>query len=147
MRRANHLFERIIERDNMRLAAYKALRGKRSKGDARAFVSRIDENLEALRESVELGGVVLGESHTFTIFDPKKRQITAPCFRERVLHHAIMNVCEPIFERWLIDDTFACRREKGRLAALRRRESVALYTLVLTARGLAWSERPGSCHW
>lgn len=120
MRRANNLFERIIERENMRLAVYKALRGKRSKGDARAFVSRIDENVEALRESVALGSVVLGESHTFTIFDPKERQITAPCFRERVLHHAIMNVCEPIFERWLIDDTYACRRGKGRLAALGR---------------------------
>ena len=46
--------------------------------------------------------------------------ITAPCFRERVLHHAIMNVCEPVFERRLIADTFACRRGKGRLAALDR---------------------------
>ena len=44
--------------------------------------------------------------------------ITAPCFPERVLHHAIMNVCEPVFERWLIADTFACRQGKGRIAAL-----------------------------
>ena len=58
--------------------------------------------------------------HQFTIFDPKQRLITAPCFRERVLHHAIMNVCEPVFERWLIADTFACRRGKGRIAALNR---------------------------
>ncbi len=47
--------------------------------------------------------------HQFTIFDPKERLITAPCFRERVLHHAVINVCEPVFERWLIVDTFACR--------------------------------------
>jgi hypothetical protein len=46
--------------------------------------------------------------------------ITAPCFEERVLHHAIMNVCEPAMDRWLIDDTFACRLGKGREAAIQR---------------------------
>ncbi len=46
--------------------------------------------------------------------------ISAPPFAERVLHHALMNVCEPHFERWLIDDTFACRVGKGRDAALAR---------------------------
>ncbi|MHC4628119.1 MAG: RNA-directed DNA polymerase, partial [Planctomycetota bacterium] len=56
----------------------------------------------------------------FTIHDPKRRIITAPCFAERVLHHAIMNVCEPYFERFLIADTFACRCGKGRIAALHR---------------------------
>jgi len=118
-------FERIIERENVRLAVHKALRGKRSKADARAFVSRLDENIEALRCSVADGDVVLGQWHQFTIFDPKQRLITAPCFRERVLHHAIMNVCEPVFERWLIADTFACRKGKGRLAALDRARGFA----------------------
>ena len=52
------------------------------------------------------------------IRDPKVRVITAPCFEERVLHHAIMNVCEPVLDSWLIDDTFACRNGKGREAAI-----------------------------
>jgi RNA-directed DNA polymerase len=120
MRRASHLFEQIVERENLRLAVHKALRGKRSKRDARAFVAALDENLEQMRIELLSGDVALGDYHQFTIFDPKQRLITAPCFRERVLHHAIMNVCEPVFERWLIADTFACRRGKGRLAALHR---------------------------
>ena len=120
MRRAGQLFERIVERDDLRLAAHKALRGKRSKADARAFMSRLDEESRTRCVSVADGDVVLGQWHQFTIFDPKQRLITAPCFRERVLHHAIMNVCEPVFERWLIADTFACRKGKGRLAALDR---------------------------
>lgn len=120
MRRAGRLFDQILDHENLRLATHKALRGKRSKGDARAFVADLDANLEALRSSLERGDVVLGESHQFTIRDPKTRLITAPCFRERVLHHAILNVCEPTFERWLIADTFACRRGRGRLAALDR---------------------------
>ncbi len=40
--------------------------------------------------------------------------------RDRVLHHAIMGPCEPVFERWLIDDTYACRRGKGRIKCLLR---------------------------
>ena len=125
MRRASHLFEQIVERENLRLAVHKALRGKRSKRDARAFVATLDENLEQMRGELLSGDVALGDYHQFTIFDPKQRLITAPCFRERVLHHAIMNVCEPVFERWLIADTFACRRGKGRLAALHRSRQFA----------------------
>ena len=123
MRRAGNLFEGIIDRENLRLAVNKALRGKRSKVDARRFVSRLDENLDAMRQALLRGDFPVGVSHQFTIFDPKQRLITAPCFRERVLHHSIMNVCEPIFERWLIADTYACRLGKGRIAALQRAQA------------------------
>jgi RNA-directed DNA polymerase len=125
MRRASRLFEQIIDRENLRIAVHKALRGKQSRADARAFLAGLDENLDALRSSLQDATVVLGESHQFTIRDPKERVVTAPCFRERVLHHAIMNVCEPVFERWLISDTFACRQGKGRLAALDRARKFA----------------------
>ena len=47
MRRASRLFEQIIDRENLRIAVHKALRGKRSRDDARAFVARLDENLDA----------------------------------------------------------------------------------------------------
>ena len=60
------------------------------------------------------GAFPIGRFQQFLIRDPKERVITAPCFDERVLHHAIMNICEPVMDRWLIDDTFACRTGKGR---------------------------------
>lgn len=120
MRRASHLFEQIVDRDNLRLAVHKALKGKRSKGDATAFVARLDQHLEEMRWGLLRGDFPLGHFHQFTIHDPKERLITAPCFAERVLHHAIMNLCEPVFERSLIADTFACRKGKGRIAALER---------------------------
>lgn len=120
MRRAGDLFERILEWENLRLAFRKALRGKRDKADARAFAARLDENLSRLIEQTGAGTIRLGVAHQFTIYDPKERLITAPCFRERVLHHGIMNVCEPVLEQTLIADTFACRRGKGRIAALLR---------------------------
>jgi hypothetical protein len=58
-----------------------------------------------------------GRFNQFIIRDPKERIITAPCFEERVVHHAIMNACEPALDRWLIDDTFACRVGRGREAS------------------------------
>ena len=120
MRRAGRLFEPICEWENLRLATIKALRGKRSKGDARAFIADLETHLNAMRSDLLSATLRLGVYHQFIIHDPKKRLITAPCFRERVLHHAIMNGCEPIFENWLIDDTFACRKGRGRLSALER---------------------------
>jgi hypothetical protein len=71
------------------------------------------------------GTFVLGRFRQFVIRDPKERIITAPCFAERVLHHAIVNVCEPVFERWLIPDTYACRTGRGRVAAVERAQDFA----------------------
>lgn len=120
MRRTGHLFDRVVDRENLRVAVGKALRGKRSKADARAFVSDLDANLDEVGGLLMRGEFPFGSYHQFTIHDPKERLITAPCFRERVVHHAIMNVCEPVFERRLIADSFACRVGLGRPAALRR---------------------------
>ena len=118
MKRAGNLFPRIVEMENMRLAAWKALRHKRARADARAFCANLDAELAALRGGLLRGDVPLGEVHEFTIHDPKERRIWAPCFRERVLHHALMNVLEPVLDGWLIDHTYACRRGKGQWAAL-----------------------------
>jgi retron-type reverse transcriptase len=125
MKRTGQLWKDICCRDNLRLAALRALRGKRDRKDAREFVSHLDERLSSLASSLDNGSVKLGRFHQFVIHDPKERIITAPCFEERVLHHAVINVCEPSFERFLIDDTFACRRGKGREAALVRARNFA----------------------
>lgn len=120
MKRAGNLLNQIVERDNLRLAYYRALKGKRDRDDARAFGADMERNLRYMALGVWSGEYPVGRCSQFIIHDPKKRTITAPCFADRVLHHAIMNVCEPVFERFLIDDTYACRRGKGRIAALQR---------------------------
>jgi hypothetical protein len=88
-------------------------------------VADLDTNLARLRTQLLEDTVPLGRFHQFTIYDPKERRITAPCFEERLLHHAILNVCEPVFERWLIHDTYACRVGKGRIACLARAQRFA----------------------
>lgn len=125
MRRAKNLFERIVARDNLRRAYLRAVRGKRNSRDARVFGTHLEGRLDEMARQVSAGQFPLGRSTQFVIHDPKERIITAPCFAERVLHHAIMGVCEPVFERWLIDDTFACRVGRGRIAAIWRAQEFA----------------------
>lgn len=51
--------------------------------------------------------------YSFKIYDPKERIISVVPFTDRVMHHAIMNVLEPVFERQFIFHTYACRKNKG----------------------------------
>jgi hypothetical protein len=108
--------------DNLREAFLRAALGKAQRAEVVAFRARLDAELAALREAVLAGTARAGEFTQFRIFEPKERVIHAPCFRERVLHHALTRQCEPEFERRLIADVFACRKGKGREAALRRAE-------------------------
>jgi retron-type reverse transcriptase len=138
MKRVGHLFGSIVERENLRLAVAKALKGQRDRPEAREFVAHLDQNLQAMAEGLANGNYPVGRFHQFVLYNPKRRIITVPCFAERVLHHAFVNVMEPHFERWLIADTFACRPGKGQLAALTRARQFARrfpFYLKLDIRG------------
>lgn len=78
-----------------------------------------------MAEELRSEEVSVGDYHYFTIHDPKERVICAASFRERVLHHAIINVCDDVFERYQIFDSFACRVGKGQTAALARSQHFA----------------------
>jgi len=123
MKRAGNLYERIAEPENLRLAFLKSIRGKRSKPDVIAYTGNLDANLRQLREQLLAEQVDVGHYHFFTVHDPKERVICAASFPERVLHHAIMNVCEPILERYAIHDSYACRTGKGMHAAVLRAQA------------------------
>jgi len=78
-----------------------------------------------LMEKVECSSFPFGQFRQFVIRDPKLRVISAPRFCERIVHHAVMNVCEPYLDRWLISDSVACRKGLGRNVALSRSSSFA----------------------
>jgi retron-type reverse transcriptase len=123
MKRAGNLYGAICDRDNLRLAWVKARRGKADRPDVQAFAANAAAELEALEADLRARRWNLGHYTHFTIHDPKERIITAAPFRERVLHHAVMNVCEPYFEKWQLDVSHACRKGRGldtALAAARR---------------------------
>ena len=118
MKRVGFLIERIADMDNLRLAFYKAQKGKRGKREIIEYRNNLQQNLKLLHENVLSGEVQVGEYHLFKIFDPKERVVCAAHFNERVLHHAIMNVCAPYFEKHFIATTYANRENKGVYKAL-----------------------------
>jgi len=125
MRRAGHLWPVVIERDNLVLAFHRAARGKRRKVEVRRFAQDLDGNLAKLRRELEDGRFAVGRFHVFKVHDPKERTIHAARFPERVFQHALMNVCEPEFEQRAVFHSYACRKDKGRLAAVEAAQRAA----------------------
>lgn len=120
MKRVGFLIEKITDMNNLMLAFYKAAKGKTMSNDVEIFRNNIEQNLQKLRLQILSGNICVGKYHYFKIYDPKERLICAASFDERVLHHAIMNICHPYFERNLICDTYATRIGKGVYKALKR---------------------------
>ena len=125
MKRIGNIFDAVVEPANLELAFWKASRGKRARDDQRQYQANLDEELQRLREGLLDGSYPVGQYRRFVVCEPKERTICAAAFRERVLHHALMNVLEPHIERWLIFDSYACRKGKGQLRAVRRAQQFA----------------------
>lgn len=114
------LFDRITDWENLVAAWREARKGKRRSAEVRAFESDLESNLVSLHEHLLHGTWLPGQPRRFWVRDPKWREITAPPFPDRIVHHAIVRVVEPLFERRFIYDSYACRTGKGTHAAVRR---------------------------
>lgn len=126
MKRVGQVFDQIVTFDNLLRAARKAFRGsKKYTGQAAAFYLRLEPEALALEQELRSGAYAPGPYHTFVIYEPKERQIAAVDFRDRVVHHAICNLIEPILDRGLIFDSYACRTGKGSHAAVQRAQVFA----------------------
>ena len=113
MRRINGLFERFISFENLHLAAHRACRGKKNKRDVAQFYFSLENGIIRLQSELQ-GETYSPKSYRqFEIREPKVRQIFCSDFSDRVVHHAVCNILEPIFEARLIHDTYACRLGKG----------------------------------
>lgn len=120
MKRAGNLFERVVAFDNLLRATRQAARGKKEQLRVAHFL--FHQEKECLRLQAELRQGIWQPSgfRVFEIREPKPRRISAADFQDRVVHHALCNVLEPVFERRLIFDTWACRRGKGSHLAVKR---------------------------
>jgi len=115
---------RIAEADNLYVAVHKAARGKRHQHVVQRYLDDVHGEVGRLRAKLLTGTVRVGGYHRFVIHDPKRRLIHAAPFGDRVLHHAIFNICEPVFEQALTADTYASRVGKGKHAAWRRAQEL-----------------------
>jgi RNA-directed DNA polymerase len=120
MIRYGNLWPEIIEFGNLLLAAQKAQKGKRYRDNVLEFNYNREVELQKLQEELTDRTYCPGNYRTFQISDPKVRLISAAPYRDRVVHHALCNIIQPLIECSFIADTYANRQGYGTHRALRR---------------------------
>ena len=113
MKRVGHLFEKLCSFENLYEAAQKAQLRKRYKPATAEFHLDLEANLLGLRDELSRGDFRFAGYKSFYVREPKERFISAAPYRDRVVHHAICNVIDPIFEKSLIDKLYSNRLGKG----------------------------------
>ena len=120
MKKYGYLFEKVTTFENLYAAARKAFHGKRANSTVARFYFNLENEIIQLREELLDKSYQPRPYGTFEIREPKVRQICSSHFRDRVVHHAICNILDPIVDKQLIFDTYACRTGKGNHAAIKR---------------------------
>jgi RNA-directed DNA polymerase len=118
MKRLNNIFQQIISIENLTLAESKARKGKSKQYGVKVFDKNPEENIINLHKMLSEKEYKTSQYTTFTVFEPKERLVfRLPYFPDRITHHAIMNILEPIFVKTFTNDTYACIKGKGIHAA------------------------------
>lgn len=113
MKRYGYLFDKICTIENINLADEKARKGKKNRKEIQEHDNRPDDNIKLL-ESLKNGTYKTSEYKTFKIYEPKERLIyKLPYYPDRIVHHAIMNIMEPIWVKTFIRNTYSCIKGRG----------------------------------
>ncbi|MGG1600592.1 reverse transcriptase domain-containing protein [Paenibacillus naphthalenovorans] len=120
MKRIGHLFEQIVDFENLFQAFRSASKNRRFRNDVLRFAWNLEENLINIQNHLIYKTYEIGRYKEFYIYDPKKRLIMSLPFRDRVVQWAIYRVLEPLVDKQFIYDSYACRKGKGMQAAANR---------------------------
>ncbi len=114
MKRKGNLYQQIISIENLRLADKRAMKGKLDQPGVKNHLLQPEDDLLKLHAMLENKTYKTSEYKTFIIFEPKEREIyRLPYFPDRITHHAIMNILEPLFVRTFISQTYSCVKGRG----------------------------------
>ena len=122
MKTYKNLYYKIYEWENLILAWRKARRGKTRKPDVKKFEENLIDNLRQLQFELMIQAYSPLPLKNFILRDPKTRKISKSDFRDRIIHHALINVIQNIFEKSFIYDSCANQKGKGNLFAIKRLE-------------------------
>lgn len=114
------IWQSLCSYENLELAFKKSRKRKSKLRYVKEFENNLESNLEELRTELLLHSYNPKPLKTFVIRDPKTRTIRKSDFRDRIVHHAICNILDPIFDKTFIYDSFANRKGKGTHNALLR---------------------------
>ena len=113
MKRANHLYEKVISLDNLTEAFFDAKKKKKNKMQVFAFEKNLAVNLLNLHLSLKNETYTIQPYREFVIKERKQRRIYAPHFRDLVVQHAIYRILYPIIDKKLHPKSFGVRKGKG----------------------------------
>jgi len=115
----NNLWDSFIDFENIYRGYFSAARGKRYRNEVLSYKAKLEDNLFSLIEDLKNNNYKPLPFRRFHITNPKPREIEAPAFCDRVLHHSLDQIIEPIFEKRFINESYACRLGRGTHAAMR----------------------------
>lgn len=107
------VFEKIVSPENLFNSWANFKHDKRKRLDVQEFEISLEENIFELHRGLNDGSYRHGPYKPFYIHDPKQRLIHKATVRDRIVHHAIYSVLNPIFEPTFIANSFSCRIGKG----------------------------------
>lgn len=107
------IVDRIIAPEHLFHSWDEFKRGKRARTDVQEFEWKLEENISALYRDLNERTYRHGSYSSFFICDPKQRHIHKATVRDRIVHHAVFSVLNPIFEPTFIAHSFSCREGKG----------------------------------
>jgi len=120
MKTFKNLYSKVYNLSNLILAWRKARKGKTKKEYVKEFEKATIKNLLELQNELKSQTYKPQPLKTFILRDPKTRKISKSAFRDRIVHHALVRVLEPIFDKTFIFDSCANRFGKGNLFAIKR---------------------------
>ena len=88
--------------------------------NAQKFERNLCTNIVSLTKSLQSGNYEPGKSICFVVRNPKPREVFAADFKDRIVHHLVVRFLEQHWEKVFIHDSYACRKNKGTLAAVER---------------------------
>jgi len=121
--KVRNIYSRIVSKENLYRSAHMASRGRRYRNSTADFNFFLEEEIGRLHKELLAKTYRHGKYRLFKIYDPKERNIAAAPFRDRVVHHAVHDVIEPIIDKSFIYDSYACRKDKGTHKAVDRAQS------------------------
>lgn len=118
MKRINNVYQQIASLENLQLADEKARKGKTKSYGVQVHDRQREGNLQALHEMFVNKTYKTSPYATFKVYEPKEREVyRLPYFPDRITHHAIMNILEPVFVATFTANTYSCIKGRGIHAA------------------------------
>ncbi len=115
MKTYKHLWDQFVSMENLELAAKKAIKSKKNKAETKLFLKNKQELLCKLQKMLNDGKFTTSDYKIRRIFEPKERLIyILPLYPDHIVHHALINILGPIWQRTFIRDSYACIPGRGR---------------------------------